>query len=68
MKKIEILAMVLLIIGGINWGIWSIFTFNVIDYVFGKVWIDRVLYFFMGVAGIYALFTWRILFPKVRRK
>ena len=64
MKKIEIVALVLLILGGLNWGIFSVFEFNVIDYVFGKVWIDRVLYFFMGVSAIYAMFTWKMLMPK----
>jgi uncharacterized protein len=64
MKKIEILALVLLILGGLNWGIFSVFEFNVIDYVFGKVWIDRVLYFFMGVSAIYSMFTWKMLVPK----
>jgi len=68
MKKLEILALILLVIGGLNWGVWSIFEFNVVDYVFGKMWINRVLYFFMGVSAIYALFTWRYLIPKLRRK
>jgi len=53
MKNIDKLALLLLIIGGINWGLWGVFEFNLVDYVFGRMWIDRVLYFFIGVSGLY---------------
>jgi uncharacterized membrane protein YuzA (DUF378 family) len=59
MKKLEVLVFILLVVGGINWGVWSIFEFNVIDYIFGHTWIDRVIYFLMGVSGVYAVFNWK---------
>ena len=67
-KKIDRIVLVLLIISGFNYGLWSIFEFNIIDYIFGKVWIDYLIYFSMGAASIYAIFTWkRILFEWTKR-
>ena len=64
MKKIDVLALCLLILGGINWGLWSLWDFNLVEYVFGKVWIYRFIYFLLGVAGIYVLLSWRFMFKK----
>ncbi len=59
MKNLDFFAMVLLLLGGINWGLWGVFDFNLIDYVFGRVWIDRVLYFLIGVSGVYVACAWK---------
>ena len=67
MRKIDILALVLLIIGGINWGLWGIFDFNLVDYIFGKVWIDRVIYFVIGIAAIYVLVAWKSVFLRWKK-
>ena len=54
MKNIDKLALFLLIIGGINWGLYGVFQFNLFEYLFGEhSWINRVLYFFIGVSGFY---------------
>ena len=59
MKNIDKIAMFLLVVGGINWGLWGVFDFNLVDYVFGRVWIDRVIYFFVGVSGVYLAISWK---------
>lgn len=61
MKKLEHLALLLLILGGINFGLWGVFDFNLVDYVFGRIWIDRLLYFLMGVSAIYLAVVWKNL-------
>ena len=68
MKKIDIFVLILLIIGGINWGFWGVVDFNIIDYVFGTIWIDKVIYFLVGISGIYVLFTWKRFCCHVKRK
>ena len=68
MKKLDMIALALLILAGITWGLWSVFDFNLIDYVFGKVWIDRVLYFVMGVAAIYVAIVWKNVISALRKK
>jgi uncharacterized membrane protein YuzA (DUF378 family) len=68
MKKIDKIALVTLILGGLNWGLWSVFEFNVIDYVFGEIWIDQVIYFAMGAAAVYAIFAWKQLWANWLKK
>ena len=62
MKKIDMLALILLIVGGINWGLYGVLSFNIVDYVFGKIWIDKIIYFLVGISAVYVLFTWKHFF------
>ena len=57
MKIIDKIALVLIIIGAINWGLIGFFEFDLIASIFGGMhsWISRILYAIVGVAGIYAL-------------
>ena len=59
MKRVDFISLLLLVIGGINWGLWGVFDFNVVDYVFGQAWIDRVLYFLIGVSAVYVAISWK---------
>ncbi len=59
MKKIDQLALLLLIFAGFNWGLWGLFEFNIVYYVFGAAWIDRVIYVILGIASIYLAFIWK---------
>ena len=68
MKKIDTLALILLIIGGLNWGIYGFFDLNVIDYIFGRVWIDRVLYIFIGISAAYLTVAWRTVVSRLNKK
>lgn len=51
-------AFLLVIIGGLNWGLVGFFHFNVVDYLFGaSSMVTRVIYCAVGVAAIWSLFT-----------
>lgn len=63
MRRVEQLALILLIFAGINWGLWGLFEFNLVYYVFGKDWIERVIYVILGIAGVYAI-TWSNFFKR----
>ncbi|AJF62449.1 MAG: hypothetical protein QT11_C0001G0300 [archaeon GW2011_AR20] len=53
----EIVALVLLVVGGLNWGLFGAFSFNVVDTVFGAgSVVARIVYVLVGVSAIYALF------------
>lgn len=67
MKKIDMIALILLIIGGINWGLFGVLNFNIVDFVFGSMWISNVLYSLIGISGIYILFTWKHFFCKSKK-
>ena len=62
MKVIDKIALVLVIIGAIVWGIIGIFNFNVVDAIFGVgSIISKIIYILVGISGLWAI---KILFDK----
>ncbi len=60
MKIIDKIALVLVIIGAINWGLIGIFNFNLVSTLFGDMSIiSRIVYILVGISGIWAI---RLLF------
>ena len=53
MKTIDTIALILIIIGAINWGLVGIFNFNLVDYIFGVNSImSRIIYTVVAIAGL----------------
>lgn len=47
-------ALILLIIGGLNWGLVGLFDFNLVNAIFGgDNWFTALIYILVGVAAIY---------------
>ncbi len=47
-------AMVLLIIGGINWGLVGLFNFDLVAALFGEMSLfSRIIYVLVGISAIY---------------
>ena len=60
MKIIDKIALALVIIGAINWGLIGIFNFNLVDTIVGVMSIiSRIIYILVGLSG---LWTIRLLF------
>ena len=56
MKIIDTIALVLIIIGAINWGLIGIFNFNLVDAIFGVMSvISRIIYILVGISGLWAI-------------
>ena len=60
MRKLDLLAGTLLIVGGLNWGLVAIAQFDLVAWVFGEDFggtnaASRVVYGLVGVAAIYAI-------------
>lgn len=56
MKVIDTIALILVIIGAINWGLIGIFNFNLVDTLFGTMnIISRVIYTLVGISGLWAI-------------
>lgn len=51
------IALVLVIIGAINWGLIGIFSFDLVAFLFGgqAAIISRIVYTLVGLAGIWAI-------------
>ena len=60
MKIIDKIALALVIIGAINWGLVGLFSFNLVDTIFGAMSIiSRIIYVLVGISGLWAI---RLLF------
>jgi len=53
------IAFVLLLIGGINWGLVGLFDLDLVEYLFGAGTIfARVIYILIGIAAVMKLSCW----------
>lgn len=56
MKVIDKIALVLIIIGAINWGLIGIFNFNLVAAIFGDMTVlSRIIYGLVGVSGLWGI-------------
>lgn len=56
MRFLDTIALLLVIIGAVNWGLIGFFDFNLVSALFGEMTtFSRVIYALVGVAGLYAL-------------
>lgn len=59
MKKLNVLdwiSLVLVIIGGLNWGLIAVFKWNLVSAIFGSVaWLETIIYALVGLAAIWMI-------------
>ena len=56
MKATDIIVSILLVIGGLNWGLVGIFDFNLVNAVFGEMtFLSRLIYILVGLSAVYDL-------------
>lgn len=56
MRKLTVIALILAIVGALNWGLVGFFGFNLVAYLFGPVsWFTRLIYILVGIAGLYTI-------------
>ena len=56
MKIIDRIALVLVIIGAINWGLIGFFNFNLVEMIFGNMTIiSTIIYALVGISGLWAI-------------
>lgn len=50
-------ALILILVGAINWGLWGFFQFDLVATIFGgeSTTVSRVIYGIVGIAGLYGL-------------
>jgi uncharacterized membrane protein YuzA (DUF378 family) len=64
MKKLDVLAAALVIIGAVNWGLAGAFHLDLVAAVFGMKFgetsaLSTVVYSLVGLAGLYQALTWK---------
>ncbi|MDD4111857.1 MAG: DUF378 domain-containing protein [Herbinix sp.] len=56
MKTLDYIALILVAIGAINWGLIGFFEFDLVRAIFGDMtWVSRIIYALVGIAGLYSL-------------
>jgi uncharacterized protein len=56
MRFLDTLALLLVIIGAVNWGLIGFFDFNLVSALFGEMTaLSRIIYSLVGIAGLYSL-------------
>ncbi|MBU3144128.1 DUF378 domain-containing protein [Clostridium sp. CF012] len=56
MKGLDITALVLVIIGAVNWGLIGFFRFDLVSSLFGTgTAFTRIIFALVGIAGLYSL-------------
>ncbi len=60
MKVIDKIALLLIIIGAINWGLIALFKFDLVAALFGEMSVlSRIVYGLVGISGLWGI---RLLF------
>ncbi len=54
---IDWIALVLVIVGGLNWGLFGLFGFDLVAAIFGEMsTISRAVYSLVGLAALYTIY------------
>jgi uncharacterized membrane protein YuzA (DUF378 family) len=66
MKKLDVIAAALVIIGALNWGLAGVFHLDLVATVFGMKFgatsaLSAVVYGLVGLAGLYQALTWKLI-------
>lgn len=58
MKTVYLLALILAVVGALNWGLVGLFDFNLVAGIFGEgALLSRLIYVLVGLAGLVLIFT-----------
>ena len=56
MKWLDNTALVIVIIGAVNWLLVGIFQFDLVAFLFGNLsWLSRIIYTIVGLCGLYLI-------------
>ena len=62
MKNFDVLAVILLVVGGLNWGLVGIFNFDLVAAIFGSgAEVSRIVYALVGLSALYQAFQWKAI-------
>jgi uncharacterized membrane protein YuzA (DUF378 family) len=62
MKSLDVTAAVLLVIGGLNWGLVGAADFDLVATIFGEMsTLSRLVYLVVGLAALYQALQWKAI-------
>lgn len=57
MKTLDAVCYLLVLIGALNWGLVGIFNFNLVELIFARFLIERIVYVLVGVSAVYLILS-----------
>lgn len=62
MKTLDVIAAILLVVGGLNWGLVGLFDFNLVSTLFGSIpFFEKLIYVVVGLAALYQAVQWKAI-------
>jgi len=62
MKSIDVLVAILLVVGGLNWGLVGLFNLDLVALIFGEMSVlGRLVYVLVGLSAIYQALQWKAI-------
>ncbi len=66
MKKLDVLALVLVVVGALNWGLVAVAHFDLVAAIFGMKFgevsvLSAIVYGLVAIAGIYQAASWKAM-------
>lgn len=61
MKSLDVIVAILLVIGGLNWGLVGLFKFDLVATIFGgqAAVLSRIVYTIVGICALYQAVLWK---------
>ncbi len=61
MKVLNAIALALVVIGGINWGLVGLFNFDLVEVIFGSISqvLANLVYILVGIAALYCIYLFK---------
>lgn len=57
MKAVSLIAMILVLIGGLNWGLVGLFDLNLVAALFGTTILAQLIYILVGISALWLIIT-----------
>lgn len=65
LTTVDVIALVLLVVGGLNWGLVGLLNWNLVDSLFGAMsMLSKLIYIVVGLSALYVAWLW----TKLERK
>ncbi|HOW13400.1 DUF378 domain-containing protein [Methanosarcina sp.] len=56
-NPVDLIALILVIVGGLNWGLVGLVDFNLVTAIFGEGSVlSRIIYILVGIAALYMIY------------
>lgn len=55
MKNLDLIATILLVVGGLNWGLVGSMNFDLVSAIFGSSVFGSIVYLLVGISAVYQI-------------